>query len=616
MTEALPDLIPLEVIYGNPEKASPQLSPDSTRMAYLAPVNDVLNVWVGEVGKNDYRAVTNDTDRGIRAYGWAHDNRHILYIQDVGGDENWHVYSVDLESAKVTDMTPFDNVQVRFVGFDKHFPNDVLLGINKDDPRIHDVYRLELDGGTLELVAKNPGNLVGWVADRSFNVRACMRPRPDGGFDLLVRDGVDDEWRELLTWGLDDSRNSRPVGFNFDGSRIFLIDSRDANAGSLVSMDVQTGRSEVIAADPHFDVTLVQTNPDTFEIEAVGFYKDRLDWQILDRRVQDDFDAIRQIQHGEFYIVNRDHSDDTWLIWFTVDDGPISYWKFDRSSKEATFLFHQRSDLSKYRLAKRDPCTFTTRDGLAVHGYITFPLGIEPRNLPMVVYVHGGPWSRDVWGFHPTAQWLANRGYICLQVNYRGSTGYGKKFLNAGNREWGAKMHDDLIDAVEWVISKGYADRSRVAIMGGSYGGYATLVGATFTPDVFACAVAIVGPSNLKTLIETIPPYWKPTEAQWHARVGHPDKDEPFLWSRSPLSKVDQISKPLLIGHGKNDPRVKLSESLQIVEAMKEKGIDHEFMLFDDEGHGFVKPENRLTFYRAAERFLAKHIGGRAANEV
>lgn len=608
----LPDLIPLEVIFGNPEKSLPQLAPDGRRLAYLAPLDDVLNVWVGEVGSENYQPVTSDTDRGIRFYSWAHDNRHLLYIQDVGGDENWHFYSVDLQTKEVTDLTPFDGAQVRMAAMSKHFPNEILLGINKDDPKTHDVYRVWLDSARLELEEKNPGNFVGWVADRSFKVRACSRPRPDGGVDLMVRDREASDWRELLSWGLDDVRNSQVGGFNRDGDRLFLIDSREANAGRLISMDVGTGEFDVLAEDSEYDVRQVRINPDSFEVEAVGFYRDRLEWRVLDPKIEEDFAAIRKIQDGEFYATSRNHTDQTWLVGFTVDDGPTSYWSFDRASKKSTFLFHVRSDLTKYKLAKREPISFKARGGLTIHGYISFPPGIEPKNLPMVLYVHGGPWSRDVWGYHPTAQWLTNRGYICLQVNFRGSTGYGKEFLNAGNREWGAKMHDDLIDAVEYAVSKGYADPSRVAIMGGSYGGYAALVGATFTPEVFACAVAVVGPSNLKTLIETIPPYWKPMEAQWHARVGHPEKDEEFLWSRSPLSRVDRISKPLLIGHGKNDPRVKLSESLQIVEAMKEKGIDHEFMVFDDEGHGFAKPENRLTFYRAADRFLAKHLGGRS----
>jgi dipeptidyl aminopeptidase/acylaminoacyl peptidase len=309
---------------------------------------------------------------------------------------------------------------------------------------------------------------------------------------------------------------------------------------------------------------------------------------------------------------DADHADRTWIVAFTTDDGPVRYWSWDRDAREGTFLFEHRPDLSRYRLAKVEPFTFTSRDGLEIHGYLSFPLGEERRNLPTVLNVHGGPWARDGWGYDPEAQWLANRGYLAVSVNFRGSTGYGKSFLNAGDKEWGAKMHDDLLDALDWCIAQGYTDANRVGIYGGSYGGYAALVGATFTPERFTCAVDVVGPSNLKTLIESVPPYWAPLIAQFHTRVGNPETEEEFLWSRSPLSRVDDISIPLLIAQGANDPRVKQAESEQIVAAMKERGIPHEYLLYEDEGHGFVKPENRLDFYARAERFLAEHLGGRA----
>ncbi|MBO0684142.1 MAG: S9 family peptidase, partial [Candidatus Dormibacteraeota bacterium] len=298
-------------------------------------------------------------------------------------------------------------------------------------------------------------------------------------------------------------------------------------------------------------------------------------------------------------------------VAFTSDDGPVSYFTYDRVSATGRFLFSHRQELEGRPLAKMEPFSFVARDGLTIHGYLTFPQGVERRGLPAVLNVHGGPWSRDVWGFDLQAQWLANRGYLCVQVNFRGSTGYGKRFLNAGDREWGARMHDDLVDAVGWVADRGYADPRRIGIFGGSYGGYAALVGATFTPDLFACAVDLVGPSNLRTLLETVPPYWKPMIAEWHARVGNPETEADFLWSRSPLSRVDQIRIPLLIAQGANDPRVKQAESEQIVAALREKGIPHQYLLFGDEGHGFAKPENRLRFYAAAEEFLSRYLGGR-----
>jgi dipeptidyl aminopeptidase/acylaminoacyl peptidase len=339
--------------------------------------------------------------------------------------------------------------------------------------------------------------------------------------------------------------------------------------------------------------------------------KDRMTYTVLDPSVADDFKAVRALHPGDPTFSDRDEADTTWLIAFTVDAGSVTYFMYDRATKTGRLLFSARPALDSYELAPMEPFSFTARDGLLIHGYVTFPPGLGRTGLPAVVDVHGGPQVRDTWGYNPEAQWLANRGYLCIQVNYRGSTGYGKAFIAAGDREWGGKMHDDLIDAVGYAVDQGWADKSKVAIYGGSYGGYAALVGAAFTPDVFCCAVDIVGPSNLKTLLETIPPYWAPMIAQLYRRVGNPETDADFLWSRSPLSRARDIRIPLLIAQGANDPRVKQAESEQIVAALTEAGIDHEYMLFPDEGHGFAKPENRIKFYTAAERFLAKYLGGR-----
>lgn len=611
-TRKLPDVIPLEVLLGNPEKVQPQLSPDGKRMAYIAPVNDVLNVWVGDVGKENYRPVTKDTDRGIRAYFWAYDNKHLLYIQDKGGDENWRLYSVNLESDETRDLTPFEGVQAQVISRNKDFPNELLVGLNKENPQAHDVYHLNIAGGVLELVAKNPGNIIGWVTDRKLKVRAAMAANAEGGFDLLYRDSEEDDFRTLFTWPSDDTLASGPVGFTKDGKSLYLQDSRNANTGRLVKLVIDSGDIDVIAEDPDFDVSGVITDPDTYEPQAVAFNRDRNEWVPLDSSVEEDFKVIKDLHRGDFFVVNRDLADETWLVAFTADNGPIPYYAYDRKTKSATFLFDHRPDMNKYVLAEVEPIAFKSRDGLTIHGYITFPPGLERKGLPMVLNVHGGPWHRDAWGFNPESQWFANRGYVSLQVNFRGSTGYGKKFVNAGDREWGRNMHNDLIDAVEWAIEQGYAEREKIAIFGGSYGGYAALVGATFTPDVFRCAVDIVGVSNIITWINGIPPYWKPLLDMFYKRVGHPEKDKEFLESRSPLFKVDQIKIPMLIAQGANDPRVPLLESEQIVAALKEKGIDHDYMVFEDEGHGFAKPENRLKFYYAADKFLAKHLGGRA----
>jgi dipeptidyl aminopeptidase/acylaminoacyl peptidase len=405
---------------------------------------------------------------------------------------------------------------------------------------------------------------------------------------------------------------SGPVTFARDGRTIVLRDSRDANAARLVRWDLATGATTVLAEDPAYDVSEVLVHPDTYEVQAVSFVGARREWRALDRAIHDDLAAIAGLRDGDFVVYGRTDADDLWMVGFTEDDAPATYYLFDRGPRAAEFLFTARPALEHYTLSQMEPVSIQARDGLTLHGYVTYPPAVSRQRLPLVLNVHGGPWHRDAWGFDPEAQWLANRGYACLQVNFRGSTGYGKRFLNAGDREWGGKMHDDLVDAVGWAVARGIADPARVAIYGGSYGGYAALVGATMTPELFRCAVSVVGPSNLITFIQSIPPYWSSYLSMLHRRVGHPELDAAFLAARSPLSHVDRIRIPLLIGQGANDPRVKRAESEQIVGAMREKGIAHEYVVFEDEGHGFAKPENRLAFYAVAERFLARHLGGRS----
>jgi dipeptidyl aminopeptidase/acylaminoacyl peptidase len=612
------DLIPREVLFGNPERVSPQISPDATRLAWIAPRDGVLNVWVAPIsgtgeGGVDWDAaqvVTDDTDRGIRAFAWARDARHLLYIQDTGGDENWRLYDVDLQTGAKRDLTPYDGIQARIIATKKSHRDEILVGMNRDNPQLHDVYRLDLKTGELTKLIENPG-YAGWLADEDMVVRGAIAPRTDGGYDMLVRDDAGSDWRTLVSIPADDAPASSVLAFSGDGKSLLAVSSLGVNTGRLVRIDLESGDTQVLFEDPDVDVEGAMLHPDTREPQIVELVKDRAEYHVLDPSVAADYEAIRALHSGDPGLTGRDEADTTWLVAFTEDAGPVRYFAYDRASRAGRFLFDSRPELSRYELARMEPFSFTTRDGLTVHGYATFPPGGGRSGLPTVLDVHGGPQVRDGWGWDPEAQWLANRGYLCIQVNYRGSTGYGKAFVNAGDREWGAKMHDDLIDAVRYVTGQGWADPDRVAIYGGSYGGYAALVGAAFTPDVFRCAVDIVGPSNLQTLLESIPPYWAPMKAQLYKRVGNPETDQEFLWSRSPLSRARDIRIPLLIAQGANDPRVKQAESEQIVAALDEAGIDHEYMLFPDEGHGFAKPENRLKFYAAAERFLARHLGGR-----
>ena len=615
------ELIPREVLFGNPERVSPQISPYGSQLAWIAPRDGVLNVWVAPIGASgasgvDWDAatvVTDDTDRGIRMFAWARDGRHLLYLQDTGGDENWRLYDVDHQTLARRDLTPFDGIQARLIATRKSHRDEVLVGINRDNPQLHDVYRLSLTSGELVKLIENPG-YAGWLADEDMVVRGAIAPLPDGGFDLLVRDSADADWRTLLTITADDVAASNVLAFSGDGTSLLVISSLGTDTGRLSTIDLATGETQVLLEDSEADVAGAMLHPDTKAPQIVEVLKDRAEYHVLDPSVEADFKAIRALHPGDPQPAGRDEADTTWLVAFDDDAGPVQYFSYDRASRTGSFLFSARPELSRYDLVRMEPFSFKARDGLTVHGYATFPSGSSGSGrsgLPTVLNVHGGPQARDAWGWDPEAQWLANRGYLCLQVNYRGSTGYGKSFVSAGDREWGAKMHDDLLDAVQYAVDQGWADPDRVAIYGGSYGGYAALVGAAFTPDVFCCAVDIVGPSNLQTLLETIPPYWKPMAAALYKRVGNPETDQEFLWSRSPLSRVRDIRIPLLIAQGANDPRVKQAESEQIVAALADAGIEYEYMLFPDEGHGFAKPENRLKFYAAAERFLARYLGGR-----
>jgi dipeptidyl aminopeptidase/acylaminoacyl peptidase len=376
----------------------------------------------------------------------------------------------------------------------------------------------------------------------------------------------------------------------------------DAATGDLVS---------VVSEDPIYDVDNVMKDPDTYEIQAVVYQKDRVHWEVLDSSLEPHFENLRALDQGDLFVTSRSSTDRIWLVGYVKSDGPVAYYAYDVDAAEGSFLFYHRPALREYTLAEMHPVTYEARDGLTIHGYITYPPGEERRNLPLVLLVHGGPWARDTWGYNPEVQWLANRGYAVLQVNFRGSRGYGKAHLNAGDREWAGKMHDDLIDAVNWAVGEGIADPDRIAIYGFSYGGYAALVGAAFTPDVFCCAIDVSGPSNLLTLLGSIPPYWTAMREVFYTRVGNPETEKNFLRSRSPLFQADRIRIPMLIVQGANDPRVKQAEADQIVEALRESDIDYEYLLFDDEGHGLTRPENRMRFYATAEKFLARHLGGR-----
>ena len=605
----LPALISRETLFGNPKHTSPRLSPDGKYIAYIAPdKKNILQVWLRQIEKEEAKKLTDDKKRGIREFFWIYNSEQLVYLQDADGDENFHLYCVDIYTNTVRDLTPFQGVRAQIIDLNPEFPDAVLVGLNLNNIEKFDAYRIDLNNGAVEFDTDNPGNVIDWTVDANFQIRAALTTTLDGGYDLLYRETKDKSWQTLRHWSAED-RGSL-YGFSKDSKTLYLIASHNANAARLLALNLATKQETVIAEDSRYDISKVIAHPTGRHIQAVAFYKDKREWQVIDPDIAADFEAIAKVSSGEVSSASRDLANRKWLISYEADDGPVYYYLYDRDSKSSTLLFSNRPELEELPLVSMQPVSYLARDGLTIHGYLTVPKDIKAP-YSTVMLVHGGPWARDTWGYDPQAQWLANRGYAVLQPNFRGSTGFGKAFVNAGNRQWGAAMHDDLIDGVNWLVDEGIADKDKIAIMGGSYGGYATLVGLTFTPEVFACGVDIVGPSNIVTLLQSIPPYWKPMMAMFQHRVGDVETEREFLKSRSPLFFVDKIQKPLLIGQGANDPRVKEAESEQIVNAMRQAGKPVEYVLYTDEGHGFARPENRLHFYAVAEEFLAKHLSGR-----
>ena len=619
-------MIPRSVLFGNPQKASARISPNGKWLSFLAPVEGILNVWVAPADNlGDAKPVTDDKTRDIRGHSWAYTGNHILYSQDNEGDENWHVYATNVESGETIDLTPVENVHARILDVSQNFPNELLVGLNDRIGQLHDVYRVNIETGVRELIQENQG-VAAYVTDDDFQIRFAFTFTPDGGQVLLKpktagETGADAQWDEFMKTGPADAMTTGPAGFDKTGQVLYVQDSRDRDTGALFAVDLNSDETTLIAEDPRADVGELLVHPTEKTIQAVGFTYSRREWTILDDSIRPDLEYLATVEDGELIVTSRTLDDQLWTVAFLLDDGPLKFYLYDRAKKQTEFLFSSRDDLDQYELAKMHTPVIKSRDGLNLVSYLTLPTGSDvdgdghpEKPLPMVLDVHGGPWARDEWGYSSSHQWLANRGYAVLSVNYRGSTGFGKNFINAANGEWAGKMHDDLIDAVQWAVDAGIAQREKVAIMGGSYGGYATLVGLTFTPQVFACGVDIVGPSSLVTLMENVPDYWAPFMPVMKIRVGDVDTAEgkAALLDRSPLSIVDKIERPLLIGQGANDPRVTQLEADQIVEAMTAKKIAVTYVLYPDEGHGFSGEQNRMSFNAVTEAFLAKHLGGQA----
>lgn len=617
------DLIPRQVLFGNPERASVQLSHDGKYLSWLAPKDGVLNVWVAPVGKLDQaKAVTNDTTRPIRRYFWAYTNKHILYAQDIGGDENFHVFRTDVTDGKTTDLTPYKGARAEVQALSYKQPTTILVGMNDRNPQVFDVYRVDLLSGERKLVAQNDDGYASFITDNDMKVRLAVKKMPDGATHLFVAEdkGGKLTWKPWQQIPFEDADTTSVDGFAPGNKAVYMTETRGRDTGAFVQLDLKTGKSKVIAEDAKADAGGLIVHPKNENVQAVGFNYEKLTWKVVDKAIQRDLDALAKLEPGaQLGIGTRTLDDKKWIVVATSEQLGPRYYLWDRAKQKPTFLFAARPELEKHPLVKMWPVQIKARDGLTLVSYLTLPKtadanadGKADQPAPMVLLVHGGPWARDGWGYHPLHQLFANRGYAVLSVNYRGSTGFGKRFMNAANLQWSRAMHDDLLDAVQWAVTQNVTQKDTVCITGGSYGGYATLVGLAMTPDVFRCGVDIVGPSNLLTLLSTIPPYWAPMVALFHQRMGNPDTAEgkALLTQASPLTHAAKIKKPLLIAQGKNDPRVKEAESEQIVAAMRQANLPVTYVLFPDEGHGFARPENMIAFTAVTEAFLSAHLGG------
>ena len=608
-TASKPAEIPLKDFFDNPKISAATISPDGRRLAFLSPESNRLNIWVCDTGSDlaSAKAVTHSAERGIINYAWTRDGSYILFEQDQGGDENFHLYRTDPSNpaAKAVDLTPSEGARAQIIDLPRDRPNEALVAINARDKRYFDAYEIDIASGRSRLLEKNPGDVDAWFADGHGTIRACAA-QMGTKTEIRVRDSGSGPFRLLATYS--DEESASIHGFGPDGSFLYLSSARDFNTERLVTLDLKTGKETVIEEDPEYDLSEVIISDQTNELLGVGYNRDRLAYKAFNKQFARDLNALEKVHDGEIHFQSSTRDERRWIIAYDSPNDPGATYLYDRETGQAQFLCRPRPWLPRDALADVKPIKFQSRDGLTIHGYLTVPKGVEARNLPTVLVVHGGPWARDDWGYDPETQFLANRGFAVLQINYRGSTGYGKRFLHAGDREWGGKMLDDLVDGAEWVVSQGIADRARLAIYGASYGGYATLAALAFRPKVFACGIDYVGISNLLTFMDTIPPYWETFRDLMYKRVGNPRADREFLLSRSPLFAADKIEAPLFVAQGYNDPRVSHAEAEQIVEALRAKGSPVEYLVKMDEGHGFQNPENRLEFYEKMQAFLKTHL--------
>lgn len=616
---AAPRLIPRTVLFGNPDRTPAQISPDGKMLAWSAPLDGLLNVFVAPIEDiGEARPITHERERPVPGFGWSPDSTMILYPKDTGGDENHHIVCVSVDRGEARDMTPFPGAKAVVAGTSHRCRDRVLVGTNKRDPRFFDVYSLDLGSGDLTLVYQNDG-FADFIADSALDLRIAVQPRADGGVDYFRVVGGVVEPAPFEQVAYEDARTTSPVGFSDDGKTLYWTDARGRDKTAFLAQDLASGEMTLLGSDEQADIGGVLTDPiaGTPLAYSVNYLRPR--YVALDPALQPDFDFLDASVRGTWGIVSQNEANDLWTIVNDPVTAPAAVHLYARKTKTLKMLYTMRPDLEDMPLVPMTPLEIRARDGLTLVSYLTLPTGFSmdhkpPQPLPLALCVHGGPWARDGFGYNALHQWLANRGYAVLSVNFRASTGFGKAFVTAGDGEWGARMQDDLFDAVDALVAQKLVDPERIAILGGSYGGYAALAGLAFTPKRFACGVDIVGPSNLETLLASIPPYWEPMKALFHRAVGDPSTSEgrALLRARSPLHQADAIERPLLIGQGANDPRVKQAESDQIAAALEANKTPLTYVLYPDEGHGFARPTNTIAFWAITENFLVTYLGGRA----
>lgn len=603
---ALPKRIPLRDFFRNPERSGYQISPDGNWISFLAPYERRMNVHIMPRTGGEPKRVTSETTRDLAGYFWKSDDR-IVYLRDIDGDENWHLYSVDRNGENLIDMTPFDGVTVDIVDDLEDHHSDMLISMNKRNKEIFDVYRLNVFTGEMKMVAENPGNITGWNTDHDGKIRVATTT--DGvSSTLLYRETEHDAFKPVITTNFKESVS--PLFFTFDNKHLYCSSNLGRDKAAIVRFDIATGKElEELFLHPDVDASNLSYSHKRKVLTAISFVTWKRERVFLDEDLEIMFEKLTMKLPGYEININSYNKNEDMFILRTYSDRSLgSFYLYESLTDTLTKLTDVSPWLDENDLAEMKPISFVSRDGFTIHGYLTLPKGKDPKNLPVIVNPHGGPWHRDVWGYNPEVQLFANRGYAVLQMNFRGSTGYGRKFWEASFKQWGKTMQNDVTDGVKWLVDHGIADAKRVAIYGGSYGGYCTLAGMTFTPDLYACGVDYVGVSNLFTFLNTIPPYWKPFLEMMQEMVGHPDRDKELLTAASPVFHVDKIKAPLFVIQGAKDPRVNIDESNQIVEALKKRGIEVPYLVKENEGHGFHNEENKFEVYEEMEKFLEKHL--------